>query len=121
MTAARPLRPNDPGEVGGFRLTARSSEGAQGVVYLGEDGAGRRVAVKLLHADFTTDPRARTAFERELAAARRVAPLCTAPIIAADAEAGPPSSGSWPRHGASPPSAPRRSSRRTPRPTLRTP
>lgn len=90
MTAARPLRPNDPGEVGGFRLTARIGEGAQGVVYLGEDGAGRRVAVKLLHADFTTDPRARTAFERELAAARRVAPFCTAPIIAADAEADPP-------------------------------
>ncbi|WP_301175339.1 protein kinase domain-containing protein [Actinomadura geliboluensis] len=81
------MRSNDPREVGGFRLTARIGEGAQGTVYLGEsDETGQRVAVKLLHADFGRDPRARTAFERELAAARRVAPFCTARVLAATAD-----------------------------------
>ncbi|QKW39844.1 peptidylprolyl isomerase [Actinomadura sp. NAK00032] len=87
MPESRPLRTNDPREVGGFRLTARIGEGAQGTVYLGEsDETGQRVAVKLLHADFGRDPRARTAFERELAAARRVAPFCTARVLAATAD-----------------------------------
>ncbi len=87
MNAGNPsLRATDPREVGGFRLTARIGEGAQGTVYLGESDTGQRVAVKLLHADFGRDPRARTAFERELAAARRVAPFCTARILAATAD-----------------------------------
>ncbi|GAA0574099.1 protein kinase domain-containing protein [Actinomadura livida] len=90
MPGTRPLRPNDPREVGGFRLTARIGAGAQGSVFLGESGTGQRVAVKLLHADFRSDARARTAFERELVAARSVAPFCTAPILAADADAEPP-------------------------------
>jgi cyclophilin family peptidyl-prolyl cis-trans isomerase len=91
MPESRPLRANDPREVAGYRLTARIGEGAQGTVYLGEsDETGQRVAVKLLHADFGRDPRARTAFERELDAARRVAPFCTARILAATADDDPP-------------------------------
>ncbi|MFB4305178.1 peptidylprolyl isomerase [Actinomadura sp. GTD37] len=86
MPATRPLRTNDPREVGGFRLTGRIGEGAQGTVFLGESDAGQRVAVKLLHADFGRDARARTAFERELAAARRVAPFCTARVLTATAD-----------------------------------
>ncbi|TDC84737.1 peptidylprolyl isomerase [Actinomadura sp. 7K507] len=86
MPEPRPLRPNDPREVGGFRLTARIGEGAQGTVFLGESDTGQRVAVKLLHADFGSDHRARIAFERELTAARRVAPFCTAPVLAAEAD-----------------------------------
>ncbi|MGH3243282.1 MAG: protein kinase domain-containing protein [Spirillospora sp.] len=93
MPEPRPLRPNDPREVGGFRLTARIGEGAQGSVYLGEsdrgesDGGesdtGQPVAVKLLRVGIGHDDRARTLFERELAAARRVAPFCTARVLAA--------------------------------------
>ncbi|MEU5989883.1 peptidylprolyl isomerase [Spirillospora sp. NPDC047418] len=86
MPETRPLRASDPRELAGFRLTGRIGEGAQGTVFLGESGTGQRVAVKLLHADFGRDPRARTAFERELAAARRVAPFCTARILAATAD-----------------------------------
>ncbi|WP_344903387.1 protein kinase domain-containing protein [Actinomadura meridiana] len=67
-------------------MTARIGEGAQGSVFLGESGTGRRVAVKLLHADVGNDERARTLFDRELAAARRVAPFCTARILAAEAD-----------------------------------
>lgn len=86
MPEPRPLRPTDPRELGGFRLTARIGEGAQGSVFLGESGDGRRVAAKLLHADVGRDERARTLFERELAAARRVAPFCTARVLAAEAD-----------------------------------
>ncbi|MGI5205911.1 protein kinase domain-containing protein [Spirillospora sp. CA-108201] len=90
MPETRPLRAADPREIGGFRLTARIGEGAQGVVFLGESGTGRRVAAKLLHADFGRDERARTLFDRELAAARSVAPFCTARILAADADGDTP-------------------------------
>ncbi|MEU8799280.1 peptidylprolyl isomerase [Spirillospora sp. NPDC048819] len=90
MPDPRPLRPNDPREAGGFRLTARIGEGSQGSVFLGESGTGQQVAVKLLHADFGRDARARTGFERELAAARRVAPFCTAPVLAAEADGDTP-------------------------------
>ena len=86
MPEPRPLRPADPREVGGFRLTARIGEGAQGSVFLGTSESGERVAVKLLHADIGRDGRARTLFERELAAARRVAPFCTARILSAEAD-----------------------------------
>ncbi|TYK50813.1 protein kinase domain-containing protein [Actinomadura decatromicini] len=86
MPEPRPLRPNDPRELGGFRLTARIGEGAQGTVFLGESADGQRVAAKLLHADIGRDERARTLFERELAAVRRVAPFCTARVLAADAD-----------------------------------
>ncbi|URM97960.1 peptidylprolyl isomerase [Actinomadura madurae] len=86
MPETRPLRATDPRELGGYRLTARIGEGAQGVVFLGESDAGERVAVKILHADVGRDERARTLFERELAAARRVAPFCTARVLAAEAD-----------------------------------
>ncbi|TDB83255.1 serine/threonine protein kinase [Actinomadura sp. KC216] len=82
MPDPRPLRSNDPREVAGFRLRARIGEGAQGSVFLGESDTGQRVAVKLLHAEIGHDDRARTLFERELSAARRVAPFCTARILA---------------------------------------
>ncbi|MEV0660219.1 peptidylprolyl isomerase [Actinomadura luteofluorescens] len=90
MPETRPLRATDPREIGGFRLTARIGEGAQGIVFLGESGTGQRVAAKLLHADIGRDERARTLFDRELAAARSVAPFCTARILAAEAEGDTP-------------------------------
>ncbi|WP_141579923.1 peptidylprolyl isomerase [Actinomadura sp. WMMA1423] len=90
MPETRPLRATDPREIGGFRLTARIGEGAQGIVFLGESSTGQRVAAKLLHADIGRDERARTLFDRELAAARSVAPFCTARILAADADGDTP-------------------------------
>ncbi|WP_157430311.1 protein kinase domain-containing protein [Actinomadura macra] len=90
MPDPRPLRPNDPPELGGFRLTGRIGEGAQGTVYAGESDTGERVAVKLLHAELDGDEQARLYFERELATARQVAPFCTARIIAARADGDAP-------------------------------
>ncbi|GGV13803.1 hypothetical protein GCM10010182_38160 [Actinomadura cremea] len=82
-----PLQPDDPRTVGRFRLTGRLGEGGQGVVFLGEGPSGERVAVKMLK---TTDTSARARFAREMAAAQRVAPFCTAAVLDASADAAVP-------------------------------
>ena len=79
-----PLRPSDPQWLGQYRLLGLLGEGGQGIVYLGVRPDGRQVAVKLLRAHFTTDAKARSYFAKELAAAQRVQPFCTAPILDAD-------------------------------------
>ncbi|WP_051107917.1 serine/threonine-protein kinase [Actinomadura atramentaria] len=81
--AALPLSKDDPAEIGGYRLTGRLGEGGQGVVYLGEAPDGRRVAVKVLK---NAGAAARARFAREMAAARRVAPFCTAAVLDSSAE-----------------------------------
>lgn len=84
MPEIRPLRPGDPPRLGEYSLRGRLGEGGQGVVYLGESEGGERAAIKLLHVRFTEEVHARARFARELAAARRVAPFCTARVLAAD-------------------------------------
>jgi ABC-type oligopeptide transport system substrate-binding subunit/serine/threonine protein kinase len=90
MPETVPLRANDPEQLGSYRLTGRLGEGGQGVVYLGEDQDGEPVAVKLLHAQFSGDAKARARFAGELASAKRVAPFCTARILDADVEGDTP-------------------------------
>ncbi|MBW8482386.1 protein kinase domain-containing protein [Actinomadura parmotrematis] len=80
-----PLRPGDPGEIGGYVLSGRLGAGGQGTVFLGHAADGAPVAVKLLHARFDGDGRARARFAREIGAARRVASARTARVLAADA------------------------------------
>ncbi|MGJ6961520.1 protein kinase domain-containing protein [Streptosporangium sp. G11] len=75
------LRPGDPEQVRGYRLTARLGEGGQGTVYLGVSATGARVAVKLLRADLTQDEEAMERFVREVSTTQRVAPFCTAAVI----------------------------------------
>ncbi|MFI6481851.1 protein kinase [Nonomuraea sp. NPDC050663] len=78
-----PLEPDDPPQLGPYRLAGRLGEGGQGVVYLGFDGAGERVAVKLLsHGDRET----RTRLSRELQALESVASFCTARVLDASVE-----------------------------------
>ncbi|MDL4775984.1 serine/threonine-protein kinase [Actinomadura xylanilytica] len=79
------LRPGDPEQLGPYALIGRVGEGGQGAVFLGEAEDGRRVALKLLHSELTSDDRARARFLRELEVAKRVAPFCTAQVIDADA------------------------------------
>ncbi|MEV0195165.1 serine/threonine-protein kinase [Nonomuraea sp. NPDC050691] len=55
--------------------------GGQGSVYLGEDDAGRRVAVKVLHARLMGHDRATRRFLQECVIAGRVAAFCTARVI----------------------------------------
>ncbi|MQM24208.1 substrate-binding domain-containing protein [Glycomyces albidus] len=81
------LRGGDPERIGPYTLIARLGAGAMGQVYLGEDGDGRRAAVKLLNPELAVSPEYRERFAREFAAARRVAGDRTAHVVDADPEA----------------------------------
>ncbi|MFG1891384.1 protein kinase [Micromonospora sp. NPDC049051] len=80
-----PLWTHDPVTAGPYRLVGRLGAGGQGVVYLGEDDQGHQVAVKMINIDLS-DPRARSQFMKEIAAARRVVPFCTAQVLFADVD-----------------------------------
>ncbi|MEV6985664.1 protein kinase [Sphaerisporangium sp. NPDC051017] len=86
--APGPLQSGDPPALGAFRLVGRLGEGGQGVVYEGLDPSGGRVAVKVLKGGADPDTRRRLA--RELESARRVAPFCTARVLAADLDRADP-------------------------------
>ncbi|WUI02000.1 ABC transporter substrate-binding protein [Spirillospora sp. NBC_00431] len=85
-----PLRAGDPSRLGAYRLTGLLGEGGQGTVFLGEDEPGHRVAVKLLHARFSGDPKARARFAAEVAVAKRVSAFCTARVLDSDVEGDSP-------------------------------
>ena len=90
MPGITPLSPHDPRSAGPYQLLARLGTGGQGVVYLGRDGDGQRVAVKVINVDLHRDPRAKARFAREIAAARRVASFCTAQILFAEVDGDAP-------------------------------
>src|SRR3569833_1010054 len=90
MPEIAPLRGSDPDRLGSYRLTGCFGVGGQGTVYLGEDPDGERVAVKLLHAQFSGDAKARARFAAELANAERGAPFCTARVLDSDVEGDTP-------------------------------
>ncbi|NYE48969.1 putative Ser/Thr protein kinase [Spinactinospora alkalitolerans] len=90
MSHRRPLRHGDPDRIGGYRLTHRLGQGGQGTVFLGVGAGGEEVALKTLNTELAQDPGSRQRFEREAAAARRVASFCTAQVLAADFAAVPP-------------------------------
>ncbi|MFI0780790.1 PQQ-binding-like beta-propeller repeat protein [Streptomyces sp. NPDC021212] len=76
----------DPEYVGQYRLEARLGSGGMGVVHLARSASGRRLAVKVVHAEFAEDPEFRARFRQEVAAARRVSGAFTAPVVDADPE-----------------------------------
>ncbi|MFI6598404.1 serine/threonine-protein kinase [Nonomuraea sp. NPDC050536] len=82
-----PLTPDDPVELGSYRLAGRLGEGGQGVVYLGFDATGERVAVKLLS---TGDPQTRARLARELSALESIASFCTARVLDAATQSSRP-------------------------------
>jgi predicted Ser/Thr protein kinase len=81
MANVAPLLPGDPAQLGEYRLVGRIGQGGQGTVYLARPASGEPVAVKVLAAEWTRDQLARTRFAREVAAAGKVAPFCTARIL----------------------------------------
>jgi tRNA A-37 threonylcarbamoyl transferase component Bud32 len=87
--------PNDstppPESVGGYRLLRPLGEGGMGTVYEGEDIAtGRRVAVKLIRAEYADSRAAVERFRREGRLAGTIAhPRCVF-VLAADEQAGRP-------------------------------
>ena len=81
MPDHHPLDSGDPCTLGDYTLLGRLAAGGQGVVYLGLSAQGRTVAVKLLHDQWMGSSGGRYTLQREVDAARRVAPFCTAQIL----------------------------------------
>ncbi|MFG3436029.1 protein kinase [Nonomuraea sp. NPDC047897] len=67
--------------VGGYTLRRVLGRGGMGVVHLATTPTGGLAAVKVIHPELARDPAFRRRFEREVAAARRVARFCTAPVL----------------------------------------
>ncbi|WP_242886578.1 serine/threonine-protein kinase [Actinomadura litoris] len=90
MPDAAPLEPGDPRALGQYEVVGRLGAGGQGAVFLGKAPNGGYVAVKLLHAQMANDPAARARFTREVSAAQKVEPFCTARVLEADVQGDQP-------------------------------
>ncbi|MEU3612054.1 PQQ-binding-like beta-propeller repeat protein [Streptomyces sp. NPDC006872] len=77
----KPLRPEDPEQLGPYRLLARLGAGGMGRVYLARSSAGRTVAVKVIRPEMAEDKNFRIRFRREVAAAAAVGGVYTAPVV----------------------------------------
>ncbi|WP_020556477.1 serine/threonine-protein kinase [Embleya scabrispora] len=86
----KPLEPEDPRQIGGYRVLRVLGAGGMGRVYLGRNRGGRIVAIKVVRAEWADDPGFRERFRREVDAARRVGGAWTAPVLDADTEARTP-------------------------------
>jgi len=75
-----------PRKIGPYRLIEKIGEGGMGVVYLGADTEGRRVAVKVLGAAVAGDPNARQRLAREVETMRRVRNRFVAEVLDADVD-----------------------------------
>ena len=84
------LAAEDPRQLGPYRLHARLGRGGMGQVFLGFSPAGRSVAVKVLHPALARDEAFLTRFGLEVAAARAVSAVYTAPVVAAGLDDHPP-------------------------------
>jgi hypothetical protein len=78
------LHSDDPRRIGPYWLEKRLGAGGMGCVYLGRSVGGHRVAIKAIRAELADDPSFRTRFAREVAAARKVNGIFTAPVVDAD-------------------------------------
>jgi len=78
------LQVGDPTQAGPYKLLGRLGAGGMGQVFLGRSPGGRLVAVKVIRPELAGDPGFRARFAREVAAARRVSGVFTAPVVDAD-------------------------------------
>ncbi|GAA2650206.1 serine/threonine protein kinase [Nonomuraea recticatena] len=85
-----PINGDDPRQIGPYHIVGRLGAGGMGVVYAGLGPDGVRIAVKLIHASFAADPEFRARFAREISVLGRVRGVCTARILASDANAARP-------------------------------
>ncbi|MFE3457845.1 WD40 repeat domain-containing serine/threonine protein kinase [Nocardiopsis aegyptia] len=83
----QPLHGSDPLALGPFRLLTRVGGGGMGEVYLGRDAFGAPAAVKVVRAEYSTDPEFRERFARETAVSARVRGPFVPLVLAAAPEA----------------------------------
>ena len=86
----KPLAADDPRVIGEYRLRAQLGAGGMGRVYLGLSPAGRAVAIKVVHPDLASDADFLRRFGQEVAAARAVSGIYTAPVVASGLAERPP-------------------------------
>ncbi|NED37385.1 serine/threonine-protein kinase [Streptomyces sp. SID8499] len=86
----KPLDVGDPIRLGPYRLLGVLGEGGMGKVYLGRDGSGLVVAVKVLRPELAHDPGLAQRFVREAIAAQAVRSPGVANVLAAQTEIGRP-------------------------------
>jgi hypothetical protein len=86
----KPLAAYDPRVIGEYRLRAQLGAGGMGRVYLGLSPAGRAVAIKVVHPDLASDAGFLRRFGQEVAAARAVSGIYTAPVVASGLDERPP-------------------------------
>jgi hypothetical protein len=84
------LAADDPRVIGEYRLQSQLGQGGMGRVYLGLSPAGRAVAIKVVHPDLARDTEFLARFRQEVAAARAVSGIYTAPVVASGLEEIPP-------------------------------
>src|ERR1700729_2974902 len=80
----------DPVRVGPYELLGVLGSGEMARVFLGRSPGGRLVAVSVIHGHLAADRGFRARFAREVAAARRVSGIFTAPVVDADLDAPQP-------------------------------
>ncbi|MFE7620883.1 PQQ-binding-like beta-propeller repeat protein [Streptomyces sp. NPDC057496] len=83
------LEPEDPRQVGRYRIVARIGAGGMGQVYLGRSPGGRPVALKVVRPELARDVDFRRRFAREVTAARRVNGAFTAGVVDAEPDGSP--------------------------------
>lgn len=76
-----------PEYAGRYRLESCLGAGGMGVVHLATSASGLRLAIKVVHAKYASDPEFRARFRQEVNAARRVSGAFTAPVVDADPDA----------------------------------
>jgi serine/threonine protein kinase len=86
----RALAADDPRVVGEYRLRGRLGEGGMGRVYLGLSPAGRAVAIKVVRPELASDTEFLRRFQQEVASARAVSGIYTAPVVATGLNDHPP-------------------------------
>ncbi|MFI5565810.1 PQQ-binding-like beta-propeller repeat protein [Streptomyces sp. NPDC051740] len=84
------LQPDDPRELGSYRLLRRLGAGGMGRVYLARSPGGRTVAVKVVRPDLAADAGFRERFRHEVEIAKAVSGRYTAPVVDADPDASLP-------------------------------
>ncbi|MFJ1757192.1 serine/threonine-protein kinase [Kitasatospora sp. NPDC088134] len=84
------LRPQDPEQLGRFRVAARLGEGGMGRVFLALSPGGQFAAVKVVREELARDAEFGDRFAREIAAAQKVRGAHLAPLLDADPHGGQP-------------------------------